>query len=55
MPFDGATSGEFDVTVTWTDPATGNSLLPAKYRQAGELKATVVADQENCLTFDLKR
>jgi predicted phosphodiesterase len=54
-PFDGATSGDFDVTVTWADSATGKSLVPAKYRRAGELKATIVADGENRVTLEMKR
>ena len=54
-PFDGATKGEFDVTVTWSDPATKTSLAPPKYRRAGELKTTIAADRENRVTIEMKR
>jgi serine/threonine-protein phosphatase CPPED1 len=54
-PFDGATASEFDVTVRWTDPATGKSLVPDQYKRAGALKATVAADQENRITLEMKR
>jgi hypothetical protein len=54
-PFDGATAGEFKVAVTWTDPATNASLVPPKYRKAGELKATIAADQDNRVMIEMKR
>jgi len=55
LPFDGATAGDFDVTVAWSDPATGKSQIPPKYRAAGELRATVAADRDNHVTLDMKR
>jgi hypothetical protein len=50
--FDGAVAGDYKVSVTWKDAATGKSLLPKSY--AGELRAKVQAG-DNRLTFELKQ
>ena len=51
--FDGAVAAEYQVTVTWRDPATGKSLLPAIYGKAGDLKTTIRAG-ENAVVLELK-
>ena len=48
-------AGDFDVTVSWADSATGKSLVPAQIRRCGELKATIIADGENRVTLEMKR
>lgn len=54
-PFDGAAAGDYQVTVSWTDPRTGTPLLPANYGRPNELRAKVTAAGPNHVVLELKR